>query len=128
MPFDKIILAAPDIDARVFRDLGGVYVKMAKKTTMYVSSKDRALASSGLVHGGQYTRAGFTPPVTIMPGLDTIEVSGVDLTLLGHGYSAAPRDVLHDIYDVLVNDLPPQRRMGLRCVEAGSKPYWVIEG
>ena len=52
-----------------------------------------------------------------MPGLDTIEVSGIDLTRLGHGYFADARDVLHDIYDFLVNHMPPNRRMGLKRLE-----------
>jgi esterase/lipase superfamily enzyme len=124
-PFDQIILAAPDIDARVFKDLATVYSALAMKTTMYVSSRDRALASSGLVHG-QYPRAGFCPPITLVPELDTIEVTGIDLTFLGHGYFADARDVLHDIYHLLVNELPASRRMGVRRVEEGAESYWRI--
>jgi hypothetical protein len=47
----------------------------------------------------------------------------IDRSLLGHGYFAGARDVLHDIHDRLVSDLPPQRRMGLRFVEAGPDRY-----
>jgi esterase/lipase superfamily enzyme len=125
-PFDQIVLAAPDIDARVFRNLAHLYSKVAKKTTLYVSSKDRALASSGLLHG-HYPRAGFAPPVTVVPGLDTIEVTNIDLTLLGHGYFSDARDILHDINNLIVNGIPPIRRMGLRRIPSPSGDYWVIK-
>ena len=62
--------------------------------------------------------------MTVVPGIDTVEVSNVDLTFLGHGYFAAARDLLHDLHDLLVNDLPPERRMGLRPSRDGS--YWII--
>jgi esterase/lipase superfamily enzyme len=47
--FGHIVLAAPDIEARVFRDLVRVYERVAVRTTLYASSKDRALVSSGIV-------------------------------------------------------------------------------
>ncbi|HAV62669.1 MAG TPA: hypothetical protein DCY13_09915, partial [Verrucomicrobiales bacterium] len=79
--FGQIILAAPDVDADVFRALAHHYPPLAERTTLYVSSKDRALGMSEFLHG--FDRAGFTPPVTVVPGLDTVEVGNIDLTLLG---------------------------------------------
>jgi esterase/lipase superfamily enzyme len=124
-PFGHLVLAAPDIDTRVFRDLASVYVKVAARTTLYASSKDRALASSGIVH--DHPRAGYTPPLTVIPAIDTVEVSNVDLTFLGHGYFAEARDLLHDLHDLLINDMPPERRMGLRvAVATDGERSWVI--
>jgi esterase/lipase superfamily enzyme len=124
--FGHLVLAAPDIDARVFRELAKVYAKVATRTTLYASSKDRALASSGIVH--DHPRAGYTPPLTVIPSIDTIEVSSVDLTFLGHGYFAEARDLLHDMHDLLINNLPPDRRMGLRSiVDAAGQCSWVID-
>jgi len=122
VPFGHVVLAAPDVDARVFGDLAALYLRVARRTTLYASSKDRALKSSGLIHDAP--RAGYTPPVTTVSGIDTVEVSNVDLTFLGHGYFAAARDLLHDLHDLLVNDLPPERRMGLEPSRDGR--YWII--
>src|SRR5207249_12069192 len=59
VPLSQIILAAPDVDVDLFKRLAAVYATISKKTTMYVSGKDKALWSSGIVH--DYPRAGYTP-------------------------------------------------------------------
>ncbi len=125
VPFGQIVLAAPDVDQELFADLSAAYRKLAKRTTLYVSAKDRAVASSELLHDAP--RVGFTPPVTVVPGIDTVEVTNVDVSLLGHGYFAEARDLLHDIHKLLIDDAPPARRMGLRAATtADGRGYWVI--
>jgi esterase/lipase superfamily enzyme len=84
------------VDAAVFRNLARVHSALAQRTTLYVSSKNQTVAGSGALH--YYPRAGYIPPITIVPGIDTIEVSEVDISLLGHGYFAEARDLLLDIY------------------------------
>jgi hypothetical protein len=54
------------------------------------------------------------PPVLVVPGTDTVNVSNVDLTILGHGYLSAARDLLHDIHNLINNGSPPEERFGLR--------------
>jgi len=44
--FDQIILAAADVDADVFRRDSGAYTKIARRTTLYASSRDRAVEAS----------------------------------------------------------------------------------
>lgn len=125
-PFGQIILAAPDVDRDVFTDLVKAHEALADRTTLYASAKDKALAASEIVHGG-YERAGFTPPVTVVPGVDTIEVSNIDLSLLGHGYYAEARDVLQDMHELLWENQPPEKRFGLKRIEPVSgQPYWSI--
>ena len=85
--FDQIVLAAADVDAEIFKNRSGAFAKAARRTTLYTSNHDLALASSGLIRDST-TRVGFFPPLTIVPGIDTIQVSGVDLSWLGHGYVA----------------------------------------
>ncbi len=126
VPFGQIILAAPDVDQDVFRDLASAYRRLSRRTTLYVSSRDRAVSLSGLLRDAP--RVGFTPPVTVVPGVDTVEVTQVDLSFLGHGYFAAARDLLHDIHSLLLDDAPPERRLGLRRRETETGPYWVIAG
>jgi esterase/lipase superfamily enzyme len=124
VPFGQVFLAAPDVDAGVFRNLVGAYHAVANRTTLYVSSKDQALASSGALH--YYPRAGYVPPITIVPGIDTIEVSGVDISLLGHGYFAEARDLLQDIYTQIWEGRPPPR-FGLEAIQTpDGEAYWQI--
>lgn len=125
VPFGQVMLAAPDIDATLFRDLAKVYPQLGQHTTLYVSSKDKALAASAIVH--DHPRAGYTPPVTVVTGIDTVEVSNVDLSFLGHGYYAAARDVLHDMHDLIMHGSPPKSRMGLLSAKTpDGQPYWQI--
>jgi esterase/lipase superfamily enzyme len=120
-PFGHIVFAAPDEDSAVFRDLAKIHNSIAEHATLYVSSRDRAVASSGLMHKSD--RAGFVPPVTLVHGIDTIEVSNVDLTMLGHGYYGAAEAVLYDMRELLVHDEPPKSRTRLT---AASEGYWQI--
>ena len=92
---------------------------------MYVSSKDLAVASSALLH--DFTRAGFTPPVTVVDDIDTIQVSNVDLTILGHGYVAKVRPVLTDIHALLTSNMSPNNRFGLEPKKTeADEDYWII--
>ncbi|MEM8804893.1 MAG: alpha/beta hydrolase [Cyanobacteria bacterium P01_G01_bin.38] len=123
--FGQIFLAAPDEDPDVFRDLAKVYQTVAERTTLYISAKDKALTTSGIIH--DYPRAGFAPPVTIVPGVDTVEVSNIDLTLLGHGYYGDARELLQDMHSLLRYDTPPKQRFGLREeLTQNNSRYWVI--
>jgi esterase/lipase superfamily enzyme len=125
VPFAQIFLAAPDVDVDVFCNLAEAYRQLAQRMTLYVSSKDKALASSGLLH--DFPRAGYTPPVTVLQGIDTIEVSNIDLSFLGHGYYAAARDLLRDMHDVVLHNSPPDSRWGLdKTSTAGGQNYWRI--
>ncbi|WP_420128112.1 alpha/beta hydrolase [Longimicrobium sp.] len=122
--FGQFILAAPDVDADVFRDLSRAYQGVCRRATLYVSARDRAVSASLALHGAP--RVGYTPPVTVLPHIDTVNVSNVDLTVLGHGYVAEARDVLHDMHDLIFHGNPPERRMGLRPEETNDGRYWVI--
>ncbi|MEU0877409.1 alpha/beta hydrolase [Lentzea sp. NPDC005914] len=121
--FGQIILAAPDISVGLFQDLAAVYPKISQRTTMYVSARDRALGMSQFLQDAP--RAGFTPPVTVVPDIDTIEVTNIDVTMLGHGYYAAAEPILRDIDNLLRHNEDPAQRLRLqRGPEAAQ--YWVI--
>ena len=107
----------------MFKDLAEAYYRLAERTTLYVSSKDKALATSGIIH--DHPRVGFFPPITVVEGIDTVEVSNIDLTLLGHGYFADARILLEDIRDLLVNNTSPDQRGG-RLQSAQDGNYWII--
>ena len=123
--FDQIILAAADVDADTFRDLSSAYARVSRRTTLYVSAQDRAVEASRWLHN--FPRAGLTPPIMIVPRIDTISVTGVDLTLLGHGYVAEAREVLTDMYYILRHGSAPQNRFGLRPAQSPEgRRYWQI--
>lgn len=124
-PFGQIVLAAPDLDVDVFKNLADAFPAVSDRTTLYVSSKDVALMGSGLVH--DYPRAGFTPPVTVVDGIDTITVSDVDLSILGHTYYAEAEPVLLDIYQLLKSDAAPSTRLRLRPARnEENQPCWSL--
>jgi hypothetical protein len=92
---------------------------------MYVCSKDRAVEASHWLH--EYPRAGLTPPVLVVPGIDTVSVSNLDLTGLAHGYVAEARDVLQDMYRLLREGAPPEKRFGLQQeVTTRGETYWEV--
>lgn len=122
--FGQIFLAAPDVDPDIFQDLADAYQKLSERTTLYVSAKDKALATSGIIH--REPRVGFFPPITVMDGIDTVEVSNIDMTLLGHGYFADARALLQDIHELLTHNTSPDKRLGLRSRQEGSQTYWQI--
>lgn len=125
-PFDQIFLAAPDVDVDLFKDLSKVYSEVSNKTTMYVSREDMALMSSGIIH--KAPRVGYTPPVTVVEGIDTIEVTDIDLTFLGHGYVADARPVLSDMHNLMMTGKGPDLRFALKRIEsAADGVYWRMK-
>jgi esterase/lipase superfamily enzyme len=122
--FGQIFLAAPDVDPDLFQDLSEAYSQLAERTTLYVSGKDKALAVSGIIH--DHPRVGYFPPIEVFKGIDTVEVSKIDLTWLGHGYFADARAVLQDMHELLLDNTPPESRFGLRTAQVGTQKYWII--
>jgi esterase/lipase superfamily enzyme len=104
--------------------LAVAYQHLAERTTLYVSDKDRALKASRILHN--FPRVGFFPPVMTYEGIDTIEVSNIDLTWLGHGYISDAKEVLQDMHELLLGNTPPKQRFGLRSISTEDRPYWQI--
>ncbi len=124
--FDRIVLAAPDIDADYFRrDAAPALVKVSNHVTLYASSEDQALIASRKVNG--YPRAGDSgADLVIVPGIETIDVSGTDLSLLGHSYYGDNEVMLRDLYDVVRARLPATQRTSLIQKTAGPMTYWQL--
>lgn len=125
--FGQIILAAADVDSDTFRSSAASYTQVAHRTTLYVSSADLAIRGSRLLHGA--TRIGYTPPIALVDGIDTVNVTHVDLTILGHGYVSECRPVLYDMHDLLTRGSAPDERAMLRRIDSvGQIPHWQIAG
>jgi esterase/lipase superfamily enzyme len=125
-PFDRVVLAAPDVDADLFRrDFAPALVDLADQVTLYASSDDQALRASKAVHG--YPRAGESgAAIVVVPGVETIDVSGIDLSLLGHSYYGDSESMLRDLYHVLDARLPAAERTALVPRPFGELRYWQL--
>jgi esterase/lipase superfamily enzyme len=113
--FDNVIMASPDLNAQLFTRLWPKIKVAAKRFTLYASSDDRALAMSRTAKGGStFTRLGEGGPnITVIPGLDTIDASGIDTSELGHSYEFTCKPVRLDLGQLIGRGIAPDQR-GLR--------------
>lgn len=123
----EIILAAPDIDADVFkRDIAPELHAQNQQVTLYSSSQDKALAASRYLHG--YSRLGEAGNhLSIIPGIETIDATRVKSDFLGHSYYGASDSVLSDIFYLINHRKRPDDRFGLRSVETQAGKYWEFK-
>jgi len=125
--FGQIILAAADVDADTFRQLCDAYSRVSDRTTLYVSARDHAVEASRWLH--HFPRVGLMPPVLVASGIDTINVTDVDLTLLGHGFVSESRSVLQDMHNLIRYGEPPSRRFGvIPALTPELERFWIIRG
>jgi esterase/lipase superfamily enzyme len=122
-----IILAAPDIDAEVFkRDIAPRLLTSSENLTLYASSVDDALWASKKVHG--YPRAGDSgADIVVINGMDTIDASAVDTSFIGHSYYGEERTLLSDMHYLIEGGIPPAKRSGLKSVGNPPNLYWLFK-
>lgn len=120
----QIALVAPDIDAEVFHnDIAPQITGIGRRLTLYASTRDKALQLSKKLHN--YPRAGdLSDVVTIAAGIDTIDVSAVDTSFLGHSYFAENRSVIADLFALVRKDAAPSERFGMRPMTSVGRRYW----
>ncbi len=125
--FNQVILAAPDIDAEIFRrDLAPALVQTAQRVTLYASSRDQALVASKKVHG--YPRAGDSGgELVVLDGIDTVDVSQLETSLLGHSYYGSSNPILLDMRQLIERALPAAQREWLLPRAYGELTYWIFE-
>jgi esterase/lipase superfamily enzyme len=123
----EVILAAPDIDADVFkRDIAPALADAGRLVTLYASSQDIPLKASKVVHGG-HPRAGDSGEnLIIMPGIETIDATEVETSFLGHSYYADERSVLSDMFYIINQGLRANERSGLKELDDPKGKYWVF--
>jgi esterase/lipase superfamily enzyme len=124
--FNEVILTAPDIDADTFaRYVAPAIFPAAKRITLYASSNDVALKFSKSVHG--YPRAGESGDhIVLLDGIDTVDVSSVDTSFVGHSYYGDNRAVLSDMFN-LIQGQPAANRFGLKRRTKGGRSYWAFK-
>ena len=124
--FKEIMLAAPDIDAEVFkRDIAPKLVQASKNVTLYASADDKALLFSRTIHG--QPRAGDAGDnLLIVDGVDTIDATGIDTSIFSHNYFAEVPKILADIAAIIRYGRRPHGRSGLLSVVASNGQYWAF--
>jgi esterase/lipase superfamily enzyme len=129
--FKEIILAAPDIDADVFKDqIAPALIASKAAVTLYASSKDSALLLSKELNGAP--RAGDSGAgLIVMNGMETLDATNIDTSLfwsLSHGYIANERTILNDLHYLIMDGMPAFRRHGLEPIPSRVDPkYWKFK-
>lgn len=124
----EIILAAPDIDADVFkRDIAPQMVQLVQKPiTLYVSADDVALKASKALHG--YPRAGDSGDgIVLIDGIETIDATGIDTSFLSHSYFADTTSIISDIFDLIKTGKRAKSRKQLKLIELRNSIYWKVK-
>lgn len=122
---DRLYLAAADLDPDVFRQRSRFYVEVCDTITSYASTADKALMLSRFLHG--VDRVGLLPPITTVGGVETIDVSAVEDSFIGHGYFVSASPVLDDI-GADMRGVPPGTRRSLTKIDAPpALPHWRLQ-
>jgi esterase/lipase superfamily enzyme len=122
----EIVLAAPDVNRLIFEQYHGYKTATDQRVTLYASDHDQALKLSKWFHG--YGRAGDAMPrMEVVEGVESIDASAVDTSLLGHSYLSESRPVLADLSSLILLNTEPDKRFGLRSVGQPPKNWWLME-
>jgi esterase/lipase superfamily enzyme len=125
--FDNVVMAAPDVDAKKFTDGNWAGIRnAAKRFTLYASSDDWALKVSRELKGGtDFVRLGEAGrALVVVPGLDTVDASGIDTNELGHSYYHCKK-LMDDLQLLMAKGLAPLERK-LRDRRKGELGYWAF--
>ena len=119
---DQLALVLPDVGVDVFRESSESLLCLAKRVTVYVSSKDKTLALSAQIHG--YPLAGQSiAKVAAANGVDTIDLTVALDSLWNYGHMRAAGGLLQDLCDVL-RGVEVSKRLGLLPVTFDGVNYW----
>jgi len=102
--YNQIVLAAPDIDAAVFKQqIAPRIVGAADRISIYSSSQDWALVASKKIHRYKRLGEGGENLTTFpeWPMIEVLDATNVDESLLGHSYYGDSPTILRDVRGVL---------------------------
>ncbi len=121
-PFANVALCAPDVGRSDFVTWAPGVSKQSDRVTLYASMGDTALIASKSLHSEE--RAGDAWQPLVVEGVETIDCSRIDLTFMGHSYYGSNTDVLSDLFMLIKEDLPANRRPHLAKKKSMQGSYW----
>jgi esterase/lipase superfamily enzyme/nucleoid DNA-binding protein len=121
---ENLFLTAPDVDKGWFQQIAAKMLTTAKRTTLYASSKDKALKASKALQ--VYPRAGDATDILIIPGLDSIDASRLQTDFLSHSYYGDHQSVVSDFHEVMRYGTAPPR-FGMRGVPKAAPRYFEFK-
>jgi esterase/lipase superfamily enzyme len=124
----ELLLAAPDINEEIFRELivPGLASLQQTRRTIYASANDVALKASKTAH--EFRRVGDTDGgILAFAGFDIIDASAAAplVRAFGHSYVMDSARVLDDITDILIRRKPVAER-GLDRRTVPPNTYWLL--
>ncbi|MEG1052226.1 MAG: alpha/beta hydrolase [Janthinobacterium sp.] len=124
--FKQVVLAAPDINADVFRDqIAPRFASLKLPATLYASANDKAMRAS--YSFADWDRIGdIRAPVVGIPGMELIDASAVIMNFMGHDYFASNRVLLTDIATMIKTGQRARNRGGLKGIPAQAPQYWAF--
>jgi esterase/lipase superfamily enzyme len=125
--FTDVVFAAPDVGSADFITLAEDFKRTGRRVTLYASSNDKALRKAAGIKG--FPRAGQSgPQLVVLPGVETIDVSAADTSVIGHFYYGSKAAILSDMTYLIRQGLPPHDRFGLEERKKNGLPYWRYKG
>lgn len=121
-PINHVVLCAPDVGVSDYYSWIDGVKNQARRVTLYVGDGDTALAASKALHAEQ--RVGDAIPPVLAEGVETIDCSPVELSLMGHSYYGGSIEVLCDLFCILKEDLPASERNWLTQVTEEGETFW----
>jgi esterase/lipase superfamily enzyme len=123
--FQELVFTAPDVDADIFSRLADTFVRLARRVTLYASANDKALLASRVAHSDQPRAGEAGENLLVVPGVDTVDVSGLDTSFFatGHSYVSANSLAMTDLRKLIIERKEPARR-GLQRLIQASRVFW----
>lgn len=123
--FAEIMLVAPDVNVDEFKGATREFRKIAKRVTLYASSKDKALMISKQISGGLHRAGEADDGIIVLPEMDTVDVSNIDTSLIGHSYFGDNNSVISDMVQLLKGLSPFNRSLVPRTLR--DMKYWIFQ-
>jgi esterase/lipase superfamily enzyme len=96
---------------------------------LYVSNGDSALKISKELNGSNRLGLPSKEGVFIYSGIDTVDMTTIDTSLIGHSYYGEKLPVIQDLKEILNFDRrPPQRSLLKEILLKGKDFFWQYKG
>jgi esterase/lipase superfamily enzyme len=124
--FKQVVLAAPDINADIFREqIAPRFASLKLPATLYASANDKAIRAS--YSFADWDRIGdIRAPVVGIPGVELVDASAVIMNFMGHDYFASNRVLLTDIATMIKTGQRARNRGGLKGIPSQAPQYWAF--